>query len=269
MEEAGGLNAKRLLSPRYGWGVFFATVVVTAHIAFALLPDSRCLDGVRIDKTTALSWIGLNTSPTSTQCFYYLLPLFAALGPGRAIVEDFITGFNRHLLQRGPWRYLCQNLTVTFLVGMATAVFALTVDYLFSWLLLPDIQSDLILDYGISVDPSYTYFTQLFFRHALGTIVIYIVLAGLITAGFSLLGALVGLVSLNLYAAMATPMVVSLVLATAATSLPKLIASPVAIMITDSPNPLPQFSSFVIGLLACYLLMFGGIAIAFWRRAVR
>lgn len=265
-----GLNVKRLLAPRYSWGVFGAMLVVTLHVAVVLTRDARYLDGVRVDQTAILAWIGFGANITSTQIFYYLLPVFAALGPGRAIIEDFTSGFARHLVQHHPGRYLAQNIGISCLVGLVTAVGALIVDLLFSMLLLPNLQPDAVLDYGFSVSADYTYFTHLFFSgHALLVIGFYIILAGVITAGFTLFEMLVGLITLNMYGAMVAPMVGGLLLTVGATSMPHLVVSPVAAMIGDSPNPVPQLTSLLLGLACSYVLLIGGIIGAFWWRTTK
>lgn len=241
-------------------------VIVLADIVCVQVPATRYLDGVRVDKTTALNWIGMYTNVSTTVCFYYLLPLLATLGPGRALVEDFISGFQRHLVQAHPYRYLVRNIGATLIGGFMTAALPLTVDYLFCRWLLPNIKPDVILNYGLGPTLGYTYFVHLFYQHSGLVIGFYIVLAGVMTALFALAGALVGLVTLNQYSMVVTPMVITLIWSVFATSYPQVGASPLTVMIAQSPTALPSLFALGIALCATLVLMIGGMTVAFnWR----
>ncbi|MGX7417400.1 hypothetical protein ACWOFR_01210 [Carnobacterium gallinarum] len=254
----------RLSNVKYLSGVFVGLLLISIHIFLDMVPRTHYLDGINLLHIPSTAWIGNDFSGGYSMLFYFLLPLFSALGANLIVFEDKQDGyFLRFLQKRSITKYSLSTFSISFFSGFLISFIPLGLNLLIALALFPNIAPDALLNSNLGVSTSSTYFSQLFFSNPYLLIFFYMVMTGCLSALCSCVSATISLYTKNIYTAISSGFLIVLVMTILSYVLPTIVYSPVFILIELSPvQQLPHLSIvmaiyFIILCLSFYYFIKG------------
>ncbi|MGX7418361.1 hypothetical protein ACWOFR_06105 [Carnobacterium gallinarum] len=236
----------RLLSVKYLLGFFLGVAIVSSHIVFEMVPRIRYLDGVDVINLPSTTWLGGDINGGIPSIYYLLLPLFSVLGANLIVFEDKKNSyFLRFIQKQSIFRYSMRTFGLSFISGFLISFISLAIDFIVAFSLFPNINPDIILNSNLSVTSKSTYFSDLFFTNPYLLIFMYMIMAGCMSGLYSCTSATISLYVKNIYIALSTVFLITVILTTLSYVVPKIIYSPASILQELGGGYLPPFSSIV------------------------
>jgi len=182
---------KRLLlsKPLYislGFGLFLSLYHVKAEIIPQLLWLTLGLQKNQgIDFTPYSEWFGTGLSVLSS-VFFITLPILASLPFSDTYLKDRQTGYFTAILSKGKTgRYFAGLYFYNFLAAALISAIPLLVNLYFSFMILPDVKPDPIVNNRLYLSPDATFFQPLYYSYPLLHIFFYILLVALFSGMFA------------------------------------------------------------------------------------
>ncbi|AUJ32912.1 MAG: hypothetical protein ABF483_02330 [Liquorilactobacillus nagelii] len=239
---------KRVNDFRYYYGFLLGLLIIFLHIVFSVIPTREYLNINTVFLFTPYTkWITFDTNGTYSILFVLALPLFCSLGLNQLVYDDLKSGFWHYKLPHSSIvRYALETSFLSFLNGFVVCTALLSIDLGITFLLLPNIIPNFILNSNTAVLPDFTYFSKLYYTHPLYLFVFYIILSGFIAGLFSLFSGMLSFYIHKKFAVISTGFVVGFVISVLATVFFNQIYSPLLLIIGFSPVYNPPITLVVL-----------------------
>ena len=141
--------------------------------------------------TPYTSWLSMDFSGFSIVAFFLSLPLLASLSCSSIYKEDTLNGIINHcLINKTYTTYFKELLFLNFIIGSSVIIIPLLLNFFGSFLLLPNIHPDEIINYNINMTrDGGKIFVDLYYSHPMVHALLNIILCGIfggLLATFSL-----------------------------------------------------------------------------------
>ncbi|MGA5663694.1 hypothetical protein ACPCZR_30295 [Bacillus bombysepticus] len=143
-----------------------------------------------------LKWMGMSNGFSNyTELFIFILPILVSLPLADLYAKDKRNGFDKFLIIRGKHKQYFNNLLLlNFIIGVFIAIIPLILNIYLSFMKLPNITPDKIINKEISLMSTTTFFPELFYTHPFLHMLFYVLLIGMFGGMFATLA-----LSISLY----------------------------------------------------------------------
>ncbi|PET37895.1 hypothetical protein CN520_24460 [Bacillus cereus] len=160
---------------------------------FHLKEDLVGIGGISFTPYT--KWLGMDNAISDYSSLYmFLLPIVVTLPLADLYAKDRRTGFYRFLIVRGNYRKYFTNLFfLNFITGMFVATFPLIMNIYLSFMRLPNIKPDKIINQEITLMKTTTFFPDLYYTHPFVHMLFYVLLIGIFGGIFASIALSIGM----------------------------------------------------------------------------
>lgn len=180
---------------------FYVSICIGLAIAIAqfwtdqfhLEEDLTGVGGISFTPYT--KWLGMDNSISDYSTLYiFLLPILVTLPLADLYANDRRTGFFRFLIVRGKYReYFTQLFLWNFVTGMFVATLPLIINAYLSFMRLPNIKPDKIINQEITLMKTTTFLPDLYYTHPFLHMLFYILLIGIFGGIFASIALSIGM----------------------------------------------------------------------------
>ncbi|CAH0417750.1 hypothetical protein [Periweissella ghanensis] len=246
----------RINNYRYRLGLLIGCVIVTIHLVTILPVILPQINGRTTFFTPYTQWLSMNL--TGLGVFYFMaIPILASLSSAQIISDDLRSGFfwqiNRH---KKIWQYALTTQLIAAISGALTVMLPLALDFIVLWCVLPNITPNIFLNYGNSIFPGLTFFADLYYTHPALLVMIYLLISGVVGAGFAVFSSLVAVYINNRFATLSAGFVISMMLTILAVqSSNPMLQSPVLLASEIGLKAVPNFMPTVLATIIGFIIM--------------
>ncbi|MGW5952460.1 hypothetical protein [Bacillus mycoides] len=203
------------------WSFYIAlgigTILSIAYFWSFELPLHEDLKGTGgISFTPYTKWIGMDAGFSKYSTLYvFLLPIIATLPLSDLYAKDVRNGFIRFLLIRGEYKsYFLYLFILNFFTSMFVAIIPLFLNIYLSFMKLPDVIPDRVINNEMPLLSAYTFLPELYYTHPLLHMLMYVLLIGLFSSTFATVALGTGMFIHKSYIILMTPFGLQFVLTT-------------------------------------------------------
>ncbi|MFT8838335.1 hypothetical protein [Liquorilactobacillus satsumensis] len=260
---------KRVKNYHYYYGFALGLLIICLHIFFSVIPARKYLTAENVFLFTPYTkWIYFNAGSGYSFLFVLALPLFCSLGLNQLIYDDLKSGFWHYKLIQGSLkRYSLVTSLLSFVSGFAMCGVLLLLDLGLTFLLLPNVKPDFILNANAPVLPQFTFFSNLYYSHPLVLFFAYIIFSSFVAGLFSLFSGMLSFYIRKKFAVVSTGFVIGFVLTILATVFTKQIYSPLLIISGYNPVYNPPLITALLGYLITLILVEVGFVLGVHKNA--
>ncbi|MED2038315.1 hypothetical protein P4V58_14120 [Bacillus wiedmannii] len=148
-----------------------------------------------ISFTPYTKWLGMDNSISDYSVLYiFLLPILVTLPLADLFAKDRRTGFYRFFIVRGRYKeYFTQLFLFNFISGMFVAILPLIFNVYLSFMRLPNIKPDKIINQEITLMKTTTFLPDLYYTHPFIHMLFYILLIGIFGGIFASIALSIGI----------------------------------------------------------------------------
>lgn len=175
---------KRMNNKNLYFSLVLGISLSCVYILYYVIPLADKRDVIFTPYTT---WMGINSVVTPSFLFFFILPVIASLPSSSIFQEDKKNGSFLFVIMRSNYKmYFLKLFSKTFLIGGVVVITPLILNIFLSFMFLPNITPDEILNSNIGMYERATFFISIYFKYPFIHMISYIFMAFFYGGAFAL-----------------------------------------------------------------------------------
>ncbi|SCM98522.1 Uncharacterized protein BWINRASL_04938 [Bacillus mycoides] len=175
---------KRMNNKNLYFSLVLGISLSCVYILYYVIPLADKRDVIFTPYTT---WMGINSVVTPSFLFFFILPVIASLPSSSIFQEDKRNGSFLFVIMRSNYKmYFLKLFSKTFLIGGVVVIIPLILNIFLSFMFLPNITPDEILNSNIGMYERATFFISIYFEHPFIHMILYTFIAFFYGGAFAL-----------------------------------------------------------------------------------
>ncbi|MDM5196088.1 hypothetical protein QUG02_24410 [Bacillus hominis] len=175
---------KRMNNKNLYFSLVLGISLSCVYILYYVMPLADKRDVIFTPYTT---WMGINSVVTPSFLFFFILPVIASLPSSSIFQEDKKNGSFLFVIMRSNYKmYFLKLFSKTFLIGGVVVIIPLILNIFLSFMFLPNITPDEILNSNIGMYERATFFISIYFEYPFIHMILYTFIAFFYGGAFAL-----------------------------------------------------------------------------------
>ncbi|EJQ67276.1 hypothetical protein JFU18_22345 [Bacillus sp. TH22] len=175
---------ERMNNRNFYFSLMLGIALSCVYILYYVIPLADKKDVIFTPYTT---WMGINSIVTPSFLFFFILPVIASLPSSSIFQEDKKNGSFLFVIIRSNYKmYFLKLFSKTFFIGGFVVIIPLILNIFLSFMFLPNVNPDEVLNSNIGMYERATFFINIYFTHPFIHMMLYTVIAFVYGGAFAL-----------------------------------------------------------------------------------